>query len=148
MKEIKIKIKIVTEQHYVSIFFTRLWSVRKPLLFRDMGRLVTNQQKCHFPPVFASFLLVVWFCIYTHAQLRILKFQDFVYQKAELCVQTINEWRISKRSVFLLRRQDIFWTPKILDLKKRFTRKHTNVYISWHLNLVIVEYQYLIQNSR
>ena len=23
----------VTEQHYVSIFFTRLWSVRKPLLF-------------------------------------------------------------------------------------------------------------------
>ena len=23
----------VTKQHYVSIFFTRLWSVRKPLLF-------------------------------------------------------------------------------------------------------------------
>ena len=23
----------VTEQHYVSIFFTRLWSVHKPLLF-------------------------------------------------------------------------------------------------------------------
>ena len=26
-------VKFVTEQHYVSIFFTHLWSVRKPLLF-------------------------------------------------------------------------------------------------------------------
>ena len=38
----------VTEQHYVSIFFTRLWSVHKPMLFYYKGRLVTNQQKRHF----------------------------------------------------------------------------------------------------
>ena len=29
--------------------------------------------------VFASFLLAVWFCIYTHAQFEIVKFQDSVY---------------------------------------------------------------------
>ena len=56
----------------------------------------------------AYFLLAVWFCIYTHAQLRILKFQDFVYQKAEVFSQTINEWRKSKRSVVLLRRQGFY----------------------------------------
>ena len=43
-----------------------------------------NQRKCNFSAVLASFLLAVWFCIYTQAQLRILK---------------------SKRSVVLLRRQ-------------------------------------------
>ena len=52
--------------------------MRKPLHFRYMGRLVTNQQKCHFSAVFASFLLAVWFCIHTHAQLRILKFQRVI----------------------------------------------------------------------
>ena len=51
----------VTEQHYVSIFFTRLWSVRKPFLFRYMGRLVTNQQKCHFSHGSASFFFAVCF---------------------------------------------------------------------------------------
>ena len=45
------------------------------------------------------------FFIHTHAQLRILNFQDSVYQKAEVCTQTINEWRKLKRSVVLLRRQ-------------------------------------------
>ena len=53
----------------------------------------------------ASFLFAVWFCIYTHAQLRILKFQDSMYQKAEVYAHTINELRKSKRSVCLLRRQ-------------------------------------------
>ena len=38
----------VTEQHYVSIFFTRLWSVRKPMLFGYIGRLVTSQQNVIF----------------------------------------------------------------------------------------------------
>ena len=47
--------------------------------------------KMSFFCCFASFLLAVWFCIYTHAQLRVLKFQDSVYQKAEFCAQTINE---------------------------------------------------------
>ena len=70
-----------------------------------MGRLVTNQQKCHFSAVSALFLFAVWFCIYTHAQLRILKFQDSVYQKAEVCAKTINKSRILKHSVVLLRRQ-------------------------------------------
>ena len=51
------------------------------LLFRYMGRLVTNQQKYNFSLFSATFLLAVWFCIYMHVQLRILKFQDFVYQK-------------------------------------------------------------------
>ena len=45
----------VTEQHYLSIFLST---------------------KMSFFCCLASFLLAVWFCIYTHAQLRILKFQD------------------------------------------------------------------------
>ena len=77
----------VTEQHFVSIFFTHLWSLRKPMLLQYKGSLVTNQQKYPFSAVFASFLLAVWFCIYTHAQLRIVN----VYQKAEVCAQIINE---------------------------------------------------------
>ena len=32
----------VTEQHYVSRFFTRLWSVRKPMLFWYMCRNYSN----------------------------------------------------------------------------------------------------------
>ena len=67
----------VTEQQYVSIFFTCLWSVRKPLLFRYMGRLVTNQQKCHFSAS-ASFLLAV--LVYTHAKLSCIKKQRFVHR--------------------------------------------------------------------
>ena len=48
-------------------------------------------KKCHFSAVFALFLHAVWLCIYTHAQLKILKFQDSVCQKAEVCTQAINE---------------------------------------------------------
>ena len=77
-----------------------------------------------------SFLLAVWFCIYTHAhyyyythaQLRILKFQDSLYQIAEVCAQNINEWSKSKRSVVLLRRQDSYMTwrkEKIIILQTR-----------------------------
>ena len=33
-----------TEQHFVSIFFTRLWSVRTAILFMYIGRLA----KMHF----------------------------------------------------------------------------------------------------
>ena len=68
----------------------------------------------------ASFLLAVWFCIYTHAQLRILKFQDYVYQKAEVCARTINECRKSKRSVVLLRRQVLFLKIKSVFLERAF----------------------------
>ena len=64
---------------------------------------MTNQQKCHFSAVFASFLIAVWFCIYSHAQLSILKFQESVYQKAEVCAQTKNEWRKSKRTQTIFR---------------------------------------------
>ena len=53
----------LTERYYVLIFFIRLWSLRKTMFSRSMGRLVI-------------FLLAVWFSIYTHVQLRILKFQD------------------------------------------------------------------------
>ena len=38
----------VTEQHYVSIFSTRLWSAGNSMLFSYIGWLVTSQQKCHF----------------------------------------------------------------------------------------------------
>ena len=41
-----------------------------------------------------------------------MKFQDSVYQKAKVCSQTINELRISKGSVVLLRRQG----PITIDL--------------------------------
>ena len=43
---------------------------------------MTSQQKCHFFMPLPSFLFLVWFCIYTHVQLRILKFQDCVYQES------------------------------------------------------------------
>ena len=86
-------------------FFTRMWSVRKSLLFRYMGRLVTYQQKCHFSLSPLHFCLLFGFVFIHNAQLRILKFPDSVYQKAEVCAQTINELRISRRSYVLLRRQ-------------------------------------------
>ena len=70
----------VTEQHYVSIFFTRLCA-NLCFGFYYNGSLVTNQQKYNFSAVFASFLFAVWFCIY--AQLIILKFQDSVYRKKQ-----------------------------------------------------------------
>ena len=52
-------------------------------------KLVTNSTKMSFFFVSDSFLLAIWFCIYTHAQLRILKFQDSVYQKCCSVLQTI-----------------------------------------------------------
>ena len=68
----------VTEQNYVSILFTLLWSVRTAILFRYKGILVISQQKAilfvlRF--IFAGCLVLH----FTHAQLRILKFLDSVY---------------------------------------------------------------------
>ena len=60
------------------------------------GRLVTIQQKCHLFVFFASFFLAVYFCIYTHTQLRILKFQDSVYLNWEQCLQTINKKKMKQ----------------------------------------------------
>ena len=57
----------VTEQHYVSIFFTRLWAVRTAMLF----------------------LIAVWFCIYTHAQ-------DSVYLKSVNCEENTDHKRVKK----------------------------------------------------
>ena len=37
----------VTEQHYVSIFFTRLWSVRKPLLFDTQNPGISGFSTAH-----------------------------------------------------------------------------------------------------
>ena len=37
----------VTEQHYVSIFFTRLWSVRKPLLFDTQNPEISGFSTAH-----------------------------------------------------------------------------------------------------
>ena len=37
----------VTEQHYVSIFFTRLWSVRKPLLFDTKNPGISGFSTAH-----------------------------------------------------------------------------------------------------
>ena len=60
-------IACVTEQHYVSIFFTHLWSVRKLMLFQYKGSLVTNQQKCHFSAVSLHFRLPFGFVLYACA---------------------------------------------------------------------------------
>ena len=37
----------VTEQHYVSIFFTRLWSVRKPRLFDTQNPEISGFSTAH-----------------------------------------------------------------------------------------------------
>ena len=37
----------VTEQHYVLIFFTRLWSVRKPLLFYTQNPGISGFSTAH-----------------------------------------------------------------------------------------------------
>ena len=50
----------------------------------------------------ASFLLGVWFCIYTWNYPEI---PGFCVSKSITCAQTINEWRKWKCSVVLLRRQ-------------------------------------------
>ena len=65
-----------------------------------------------------SFLLAIWFCIYTHAQLKILKFQDSVYQKAEVGEPTLNERRKSKHSVVLLGRQLFLLCVKKKKIKR------------------------------
>ena len=57
----------VTEQHYVSIFFTRLWSVRKPMLFQFKGSLVTNQQKFHFFFLLPRFIFACRLVLYLYA---------------------------------------------------------------------------------
>ena len=67
----------VTKQHCVSIFFTRLWSVRKSMLFQYKG-----PTKMSFLCFLASFLFAVWFCICTHAQLRIQKISRFYVSKS------------------------------------------------------------------
>ena len=41
------QIACVTEQHYVSIFFTRLWSVRKPLLFDTQNPRISGFSAAH-----------------------------------------------------------------------------------------------------
>ena len=44
-----------------SRFFIRLWSVRNSMLFSNIGRLGTSQQKCRF-------FCLHFVCIYTHAK--------------------------------------------------------------------------------
>ena len=54
-----------------------------------IGKLEASQQKWYF-------------CLSSlHAQLKSWNVSVPVYQKAEVCVQTINEWRILKRSTGL-----------------------------------------------
>ena len=54
----------------------------------------------------ASVLLDVWFCNYTHAQLRILKFQDSVLLKSEKCVQGKTKRYRENRNVVLFCNSD------------------------------------------
>ena len=85
----------VTEQHYVSIFLTRLWYVRKHMLFQYKGSLVTNQQKCHFSAVSPHFYLPFGF--YSYACAVVSKSRDHRHIDTQThCAQTINEWRKSK----------------------------------------------------
>ena len=44
---VRLFIVCVTEQHYVSIFFTRLWSVRKPLLFDTQKSEISGFSTAH-----------------------------------------------------------------------------------------------------
>ena len=55
-----IKFVCVTEQRYVSIFFTCLWSVRKAMLFRYMGKLVTSVTFLCLRFIFACRLVFVF----------------------------------------------------------------------------------------
>ena len=70
-------------------FLVEFW-----LLFRYMGMsiLVTNQQKCNFSIYFRllfGFVFIgMWNWKSWNFRIRC------VYQKAEVCTQTINEWRI------------------------------------------------------
>ena len=89
----------VTEQHYVLIFFTRLWSLCNPLLFDTKNPGISGFSTAH---------------AYKHKTKRQAKIKrrqrkiTFFSHKptqAEVCVQTINGRRISKRSIVLLRRQ-------------------------------------------
>ena len=104
-----------------------------------MTRLVTNL-------VSAWFFLAVWFCIYAHAQVR------SVYQKAEVCLQTINKWRISKHSVVLEHRQR-FSCVNDFDIKiffvnidgknfmeNSFIASSIETYIPWSILIYIAWY--------
>ena len=74
----------------------------------------------------SRFIFACRLVLYLYAcEMRILKFQDSLYQKAEVCAQTINEWRKSKRSVVLLRRQTESW----LNSFRSDLIKNTNSYI-------------------
>ena len=47
MPRLKESLVCVTEQRYVSIFFTRLWSVRKPLLFDTQNPEISGFSTAH-----------------------------------------------------------------------------------------------------
>ena len=84
--------------------------------------------------VFASYLLVVWFCIYTHAQLRILKFQDSAYQKAEVCALWMLSWYFT---LFSEKDQTIFKVNYLkfnISLSALWTTKPRDFYHPNHLS--------------
>ena len=68
------------------IFFARLWSMRKAMLFSYTGRLVTNQQKPQFK-VFALFPCRLVLYLYTCA-VENHEISGYMYQKLELCAQS------------------------------------------------------------
>ena len=70
----------VTKQHYVSIFFTHLCLVcAQTSAFKVHGYV---DWWLTILLLFASFLLAVWFCIYTHAQLKILEISGICVSKS------------------------------------------------------------------
>ena len=116
----------VTEQHYVSIFFTRLWSVRK-LCFSStrVAWWLFNKNVIFLPSRFifpCRLVLCSYACTVENPEIP----GFCVYQKAEVCAQTINEWRISKRSVVLLRRQ-IFASTKFIWVSEPFYYELSNI---------------------
>ena len=65
------------------IFFARLWSMRKAMLFSYTGRLVTNQQKLsslYFP---CRLVLYLYTCAVENHEIS-----GYMYQKLELCAQS------------------------------------------------------------
>ena len=79
----------VTEQHYLSIISTRLWSVRKFLHFDTQNPEISGLSTAH-----ASYKYKI------KRQAKMERGQRqwqvtslLMYLKAEVCAQTINEWR-------------------------------------------------------
>lgn len=96
------------EQHYVSIFLSRLWSVGKVMLFIYKGKLISNQ--CHFFLLLSSlqFFLLFRF-VFVHMRSWCLKLEP---------VPT-DHTNVEKKGCIVLWRRQIFWFLKMKLYKRK-----------------------------